>query len=361
MHVTRWAGCPIITDAFRRCPTWIGIQVHPLPSDGTESAHVRPSCGSPPATGEHIRTEDEECHTAVPGGFWGLLSQLEGVDIDRGAQEEGECGHAPHLPMRTLGQLGMFGRKQWSQSLRALPGGCAHARASGHCLGGGIHTRTGGNRCPEAHNGTWFRRWCPGGDTPPWESDANVEVEVERRHRGALNDACGACSGVATPDSPSLMPMSSDATEEPPTTPMEPAPEQRPLTTPESLMLISRSKSSDATEEPHPTTAVEPAPEQRPLMTPVSQMPRASTSTSPMVVAHGSEPRRCLLMEEAATEEPPKKKLRVEGTLASTGLNRTAEREHWGPYGPTPNYRGLSRALCHSRPWMVWQAGHRGS
>ena len=97
------------------------------------------------------------------------------------------------------------------------------------------------------HNGTWFRRWCPGGDTPPWESDANVEVEVERRHRGALNDACGACSGVPTPNNPSLMLMSSDATEEPPTTPMEPAPEQRPLTTPESLMLMSRSKSSDAT------------------------------------------------------------------------------------------------------------------
>ena len=77
--------------------------------------------------------------------------------------------------------------------------------------------------------------------------------------------------------------------------------------------------------------AAEPVPEQRPLMTPVSQMPRASTSTSPMVVAHGSEPRRCPLVEEAATEEPPKKKLRVEGTLLPQASTAQQSESTGGP------------------------------
>ena len=108
---------------------------------------------------------------------------------------------------------------------------------------------------------------------------------------------------------------SSDATEEPSRTPVGSAPEQQPLTTPEDLMPL-RSKLSNATEEP-PTTPVEPTAERRPLTTPESRVPGATTSTSPLVVAHGSEPHCSLLVEEVATEEPPTKKQQMEGTLPS--------------------------------------------
>ena len=68
-------------------------------------------------------------------------------------------------------------------------------------------------------------------------------------------------------------------------------------------LMPLRLKSSNATEEP-PTTPVEPAAEQRPLTTPESRVQAVTTSTSPMVEAHGSEPCRRHLVEGAATEEP---------------------------------------------------------
>ena len=190
-------------------------------------------------------------------------------------------------PLPTVRTLGLFGRKQQSRSPRALPGGgCTHTRA-----------RTGGHRCPEAHNGIWFHHWCPGGDPPPWvwcqcwgQSRATPQRSPQRRPW-------------------SLMPMLSDVTED---TPSPTPPSPRPPT------------------PPPPPTAVGPLHSSNPwrhlrvnYLGPQHRRPRRwwRMVRSPIAVSWW----RCLRLSYP----------RRSGEWGdSTGLNPTAERECWGPSEP---------------------------
>ena len=94
-------------------------------------------------------------------------------------------------------------------------------------------------------------------------------------------------------------------------------------------------------------------------MTPVSQLPRATISTSPTVVAHGWEPCRRLLVEVAATEEQPKKR-RVERTLTPQASTPQQSESAGGLLNLHPTMEDFPEPR-HSRLWMVGQAGCRGA